>query len=72
MTSMATLKQLREQTGLTVSELARRANIDYRTAKKADENGPVFRIKALALLKVINQELGTKLTIEDIDELEVQ
>lgn len=67
---MSTIRQLREQANLTVSELARRANIDYKTAKKAnDSNGSIHRLKAIALLRVINQELSMELKIEDIDGL---
>lgn len=70
--SMATLKDLREQSGLSISELARRANVDYKTAKKADDSaGSVQRLKAIALIRVINHELGTSLKPEDVDGLEV-
>jgi len=70
---MSTLRELREQAGLSLSELARRANVDFKTAKKADDSaGSVQRVKALALLRVINQLLGTSLKVEDIDGLEVQ
>lgn len=70
--SMATLKELREQAGLSLSELARKANIDYKTAKKADDgSGPVLRLKAINLLTVINQALGTHLRIEEVDNLKI-
>ena len=70
---MSTLRELREQAGLTLSELARRANVDYRTAKKADDNaGSIQRIKAIALIRILNEELGTTLKVEDVDSLEVQ
>ena len=72
MVSMATLKELREQAGLSLAELSRLANVDYRTARRADNaSGTVQRVKALALLKVINQRLGTSLKVEDVDDLEV-
>ena len=55
-----------------MSELARRANVDYRTARKAvDGDGPIQRVKALALLRVINELLGTSYRPEDIDGLEI-
>jgi len=67
---MATLRELREETGLSVSDLAKRAEVDYKTVKKADEGGgSIHRFKALALLKVINQELGTEHGLEDVDGL---
>jgi len=67
---MATLREIREEAGLSVSELAKRAEVDYKTAKKADESGgSIHRFKALALLKVLNRELGTEHELEDIDDL---
>ena len=67
---MATLREIREEAGLSVSELAKRAEVDYKTTKKADESGgSIHRLKALALLKVLNQELGTEHELEDIDGL---
>ena len=70
---MSTLQQLREQARLSVSELARRANVDYKTAKKADDAiGPVQRIKAVSLLAVLNEELGTNYTVADIDDLKLR
>ena len=67
---MATLREIREEAGLSLSELAKRAEVDYKTVKKADESGgSIHRFKALALLKVLNQELGTEHELEDIDGL---
>lgn len=67
---MATLREMREEAGLSVSELAKRADVDYKTTKKADESGSsIHRLKALALLQVLNQELGTEYELEDIDGL---
>ena len=67
---MATLQELREEAGLSISELAKRAEVDYKIVKKADESsGSIHRFKALAIIKVINQELGTEHELEDIDGL---
>lgn len=67
---MATLREIREEAGLSVSELAKRAEVDYKIVKKADEiGGSIHRFKALALLKVMNEELGTEYKLEDIDGL---
>lgn len=69
--SMPSLQQLLDETAITVSELSRRANVDYRTARKAVEGtGPIQRVKVLALLRVINELLGTTYKPEDIDGLE--
>jgi predicted transcriptional regulator len=67
---MATLREMREEANLSVSELAKRAEVDYKTVKKADESGgSIHRFKALALLKTLNQELGTEYELEDIEGL---
>ena len=72
LSSMPNLQQLLDDAAITVSELARRANVDYRTAKKAvDGDGPIQRVKALALLRVLNELLGTSYRPEDIDGLEI-
>jgi len=69
---MPNLQQLLDDAAITVSELSRRANVDYRTAKKAiDATGPIQRVKALALLRIINELLGTSYKPEDIDNLEI-
>ncbi|HYT28735.1 MAG TPA: hypothetical protein VEL72_06930 [Ktedonobacteraceae bacterium] len=66
------LQQLLDDAAITVSELSRRANVDYRTARKAVEStGPIQRVKALALLRVLNELLGTSYKLEDIDGLEI-
>jgi cytidylate kinase len=67
---MATFREIREETGFSVSDLAKRAEVDYKVVKKADErSGSIHRLKALALLHVMNLELGTEHTLEDIDGL---
>jgi predicted transcriptional regulator len=68
---MPNLQQLLDEAAISVSELSRRANVDYRTAKKAVQGtGPMQRPKVLALLHVINELLGTSYKPEDIDEME--
>ncbi len=67
---MATFQEIREEAGFSVSDLAKRAEVDYKTVKKADErSGSIHRLKALALVQVLNQELGTEHELEDIDGL---
>lgn len=67
--SMPTLREHREQAGLSLSELARRANVDFQTARKADLQQPVRRIKAIALVRAISQATGQPLTVEEVDGL---
>ncbi len=69
---MPSFQQLLDDAAISVSELSRRANVDYRTAKKAvDGTGPTQRVKVLTLLRVINELLGTSYKPEDIDGLEI-
>ena len=69
---MPNFQQLLDEAAISVSELSRHANVDYRTAKKAvDGTGPTQRVKVLALLRVINELLGTSYKPEDIDNLEM-
>ncbi|MBE3558846.1 MAG: hypothetical protein IMW89_06425 [Ktedonobacteraceae bacterium] len=69
---MPNLQQLLDNAAISVSELSRRANVDYRTAKKAVEGtGPIQRVKAIALLRVLNELLETSYRLEDIDDLEI-
>jgi hypothetical protein len=69
---MPNLQHLLDDAAITVSELSRRANVDYRTARKAiDGTGPIQRVKVLAILRVINELLGTSYKPEDIDGLEI-
>lgn len=69
---MPTLRHYREQAGLSMSEMARRANVDFKTAKKAEDGTPVTRIKAVALIRAINQVLGLSLEPEDVDGLKME
>lgn len=67
---MAMLQEMREEASLSISGLSKRAEVDYKTVKKADErNGSIHRFKALALVNVLNQELGTTYELEDIEGL---
>lgn len=67
---MATLKQYREQTGLSLTDLAKLSDVDYKTVKKADSGrGTIQRGKAIKIIRVINDRLQTNLSVEDIDNL---
>lgn len=67
---MPKLQKLLDDAGITVSELSRRSNVDYRTAKKAvGGNTTITRVKVFALLRVLNEILNTSYRPEDIDDL---
>jgi len=68
---MTTLKQYREQIGLSLTDLARLSQVDYKTVKKADiRRGTIQRGKAIKIIKTINEKLDLNLRVEDIDGLE--
>lgn len=70
---MPALQKILDDAGITVSELSRRSNVDYRTARKAMEgNGTITRVKVLALLRVLNSILSTSYTPDDIEGLDIQ
>lgn len=65
---MPTIKGLREDATMSLSELARLANVDYQTAKKADNSQKVTRTKLLQLLRVLNEKLGTSYRVDDLEQ----
>lgn len=68
---MPTFQEYRLQARLSLSKLAREADVDYKTAKRADEGEPIQRIKAIALIDVLSKTLGQTLNIDSIEGLEV-
>ena len=66
---MATLKDLRLQAGLTVSKLARLADVDRQTVIRAETGTKVVDVKAYQIVKALNAKLGLALKLDDIDGL---
>lgn len=66
---MTTLKEYREATGLSLAEISRKANVDQSTVKKAETGQPVRRIKVIAILTAISKELGTQISLNQVDDL---
>lgn len=64
------MRDLMDQARITASELSRRANVDYKTTKKAIDGEMILRVKALDLLSVLNGILGTSYRPEDIQGLQ--
>ena len=67
-----TLDEYRRELGWSISELARRANIDYNTANKALNGESILGRTAVALAKAISQGTGQKVRYQDIDGLNVR
>ena len=52
---------------LSQNELAKRAGIDERTLRRAEDGQPVQDVKAAAIADALSDVLQTTLTIEDLD-----
>lgn len=68
---MPTIRELRLRARLSVNRLARLADVDYKTAQRADEGLPIQQLKAMALVEALSRELGKPLTLEEIDDLHI-
>jgi transcriptional regulator with XRE-family HTH domain len=66
-----TLDEYRREFGWSISELARRANIDYTTANKALKGESVSGRTAVALAQAISEGLGRNVRYQDIKGLNV-
>lgn len=70
---MTTFQSLMDEAGLTISDLARRSGIAYRTCRKAVRNeGSIQRVKILAMLKILNTALGTQYTLSDLSDIQIR
>lgn len=68
---MPTLKELRVEAQLSVSQLARVANLDIGTVRRAESGEAIRDIKAVAILNALNHQLGTSYRINQIDGLHI-
>jgi len=64
-----TLEEYRVQLGLSISEMARKAGLDYGTMKRALEGGSVSAKTARALSQMLSSETGQNVRIPDIQGL---
>jgi hypothetical protein len=56
---------------LSVNRLARLADVDYKTAQRADEGLPIQYLKALALVGALSRQLNRPITLDDIEDLKI-
>lgn len=68
---MSKLKELRLQARLSVSALARKADVDRQTVERAERGNPVQDVKAYAILSAINEALGQRFTFSDVEDLRI-
>jgi hypothetical protein len=61
-----TFQQFRLEANLSLNGLSRAADVDYKTARRAERGLRVPPLKARALLKVLSRALGREIDEEDI------
>lgn len=66
---MPTLEDLRLEAHLSVAALSRKAGVDMKTVKRAIDGIPVQKVKAVAILDALSEELGRSIRLNDVDGL---
>ncbi len=64
---MSKVREYRLKARLSQNELARRAGIDERTVRRAEEGQTIQDVKAAAIADALSEALGMTLTIQDLD-----
>lgn len=69
---VSTMKELREEAGLTAFKLAQEAEVSLSTVNRMEYgHAPVTKRIANQVLSVLSQHLGRKVTIQDVKGLNV-
>jgi predicted transcriptional regulator len=68
---MATLKELRLEAQLSVNRLAQLANIDRQTIDRAESGQAVQDVKAYKIVQTLAQQLGRKIDLRDVEDLNI-
>ncbi len=68
---MPTLKVMRLQAHLTVSELARLANVDRKTVERAESGQSVLDAKAYAIVEVLAKRLSREIKFDEVEGLQI-
>lgn len=68
---MATLKELRFEAGLSLSQIARRANVATSTVSRAEQGEPIQELKAVQIARALSELLHRQIEVGDIDGLNV-
>jgi predicted transcriptional regulator len=68
MTVMAepTMKQYRLRARLSIAQLARLAQVDETTVRRAESGQAVQEVKAFSIAEALSQELGQELSVADL------
>jgi transcriptional regulator with XRE-family HTH domain len=67
-----TIEEYRIQLGWSLAELARRANIDVNTLKRAIAGETIFKHTAGAIASALSQGLGQRITYQDLEGVNVK
>jgi predicted transcriptional regulator len=68
---MSTLKDYRYELNISMSMLARKAGVSVATVSRAEDGNPVQEIKAFQIARALSDLLDKKITIQDIEGLNV-
>ena len=60
------MEQYRLRARLSIAQLARIARVDETTVRRAEMGKPVQKVKAFAIAEALSDELGQKLSIDDL------
>ncbi len=67
-----TIEEYRVQLGWSLAELARKADIDVGTIKRAINGQQIYKHTAGAIATALSQGLGYKITYQDLDGINVK
>jgi len=68
---MSTLKELRLQAHLTVSELARLAKVGRGTVERAESGESVLDVKAYMIVEALGKQLNREIKLDDVEGLNI-
>lgn len=68
---MATLKQLRQNAGVTAEELAYLAKVSLATISRIERGMPVRRLTVGKVLHALSQRTGQQVTLETVEGLQI-
>lgn len=60
------MKQYRLRARLSIAQLARKAQVDETTVRRAESGQPVQEVKAFAIAEALGEELRQAVTISDL------
>jgi transcriptional regulator with XRE-family HTH domain len=70
--NMSTLRDLREQAGLTAFDLAAQADVSLSTINRMERGDAVTRLIAYKVLNTLSNRLGRKIDIGDVEGLNIK